>query len=230
MINIERQQGLLLAAGEKLKEKVVAYAVGGTSMMFLGLKDATADIDLVFMNLKDRGLFTEAIKSIGYKEMDSKIVYGGKENRPQMLTLGDERFDLFVEEVIYFIFSESMRERAVQIHQFGNNLIIKIADPHDIILMKCATDRIKDIDDAMSIIKNTKINWETIVEEAKNQDRLGKQRAIFELGYFFEKLNNLSKNTIPKLITDELWKLLQKQIKERQKREKEIKLKKKLKP
>jgi hypothetical protein len=230
MINIEKQQGLLLAAGEKLKEKVVAYAVGGTAMMFLGLKDATADIDLVFMNLKDRELFKEAIKSIGYKEMDSKIVYGGKENRPQMLTLGDERFDLFVEEVIYFIFSESMREGAVQTHQFGNNLIIKIADPHDIILMKCATDRIKDIDDAMSIIKNTKINWETIVEEAKNQDRLGKQRAIFELGYFFEKLNNQSKNIIPKPTTDELWKLLQKQIKERQKQEKGIKLKKKLKP
>jgi len=220
MINIERQQGLLLAAAEKLKEKVVAYAVGGTAMMFLGLKDATADIDLVFENRKDRELFKNAIKSIGYKELDSRIVYGGKENRPQMLTLGDERFDLFVKEIIYFIFSENMQKRAVQTHQFGENLIIKIADPHDIILMKCATDRIKDIDDAMNIIKNTKINWETIVEEAKNQAKLGKEKAIFELGYFFEKLNKQSKNTVPKPTTEELWRLLQGEIKERQKKEK----------
>ena len=218
MISIEKQQGLLSAVSEKLKEKVVAYAVGGTAMMFLGLKDATADIDFVFGSKKEMELFKNAVKSIGYKEMDSRIVYGGKENSPQMLALGDERFDLFLREVVYFIFSESMEKRARQIHQFGKNLVLKIADPHDIILMKCATDRIKDIDDAMSIIKNTKIDWNLIVEEAKNQAKLGKEKTIFQLGYFFEKLNNASKGIVPRQVTDELWVLLQKDIKERQKK------------
>lgn len=221
MINIERQKGLLLAISRKLKEKVIAYAVGGTAMMFLGLKDATADIDLVFENRKERELFKNAVKSIGYEEMDSIIVYCDKENHPEMLVLGDERFDLFLREVIYFIFSENMQKRARQVHQFGDNLVLKIADPHDIILMKCATDRLKDIDDAMSIIKNTKIDWNLIVEEAKNQARLGKEKTIFELGYFFEKLNNKFKESVPKQVTDELWKLLQKEIKERQKSKKE---------
>ena len=218
MINIERQQGLLLAVSKKLKEKVIAYAVGGTAMMFLGLKDTTADIDLVFENRKERELFKNAVKSVGYKEMDSMIVYGGKENQPEMLVLGDERFDLFLREVVYFIFSENMQKRAREIHQFEDNLVLKIADPHDVILMKCATDRLKDIDDAMSIIKNTKIDWNLIVEEAKNQARLGKEKTIFELGYFFEKLNNKSKEIVPKPVTNELWGLLQKEIKGRQKK------------
>ena len=165
MINIERQQGLLLAVSKKLKEKITVYAVGGTAMMFLGLKDSTVDIDIVFESRKDRELFKDAIKSLDYKEMDSVIVYGGRANRPEMLTLGDERFDLFVKEVIDFMFSNEMQKRAKQLHQFGDNLLLKIADPHDIILMKCATDRVKDMDDAMSIIKNNpNINWELIVE------------------------------------------------------------------
>jgi len=63
-----------------------------------------------------------------------------------MLKINDERFDLFVNEVIDFIFSDKMKERAKQMHQFGDNLILKIANPHDIILMKCATERIKDKD------------------------------------------------------------------------------------
>ncbi len=215
MISIERQQGLLLAISKRLKKKITVYAVGGTAMMFLGLKDTTLDIDLVFENQIDKTYFKEAIKSLGYKEMDSVIVYGGRANRPEMLTLGDERFDLFVEEVIDFMFSENMKKRANQTHQFGDKLVLKIANLHDIILMKCATDRLKDLDDARNIINNTEVNWELIVEEAKNQDDLGKKKAIFELGYFLEKLNEKFKIKAPKKITDKLWDLLKDKIEER---------------
>src|SRR3989344_3460830 len=107
MITIDQQQRLLLNVARRLKEKITAYAVGGT---------------------------------------------------PEMFPLDEERFDLFVIEVIDFIFSPTMRKRAEQIHQFGDKLILKIADPHDIILMKCATDRLKDKDDARKIINLTKIN------------------------------------------------------------------------
>src|SRR3989344_6703506 len=213
MISIEGQQGLLLAISKKLKKKINVYAVGGTAMMFLGLKDSTLDIDFVFENKYDREVFKEAIRSLGYRELDATIVYGGKVNRPEMLTLGDERFDLFVIEVIDFIFSKDMQDRAKQIHQFGDNLVLKIADPQDIILMKCATDRLKDLNDARSIIENKEINWDLILGEAKNQIKLGKPRAIFELGYFFEKLENRFKLNIPKRTTDELWNLLEKEAK-----------------
>ncbi len=51
-----------------------------------------------------------------------------------------------------------MIERAKDTYEFGVNLILKIADPHDIILMKCATDKIKDKDDAKEIMNRSKVD------------------------------------------------------------------------
>ena len=212
MISIEEQQKLMLAIARKLGSRINIYAIGGTAMMFLGLKDTTLDIDLVFENEKDRDIFKEAIKSLGYNEMDSVIIYGAKRNRPEMLTRGDERFDLFVGDVIDFVFSENMRKRADQrMHQFGDNLLLKIADPQDIILMKCATDRVKDKDDARKIAGNSQIDWKILVEEAKNQISLGRERAAFDLGYFLENLKNEMKVNVPKEILDELFDIIKKQ-------------------
>ena len=57
MISIEEQQKLMLAIAKKLNSRINIYAIGGTAMMFLGLKDTTLDIDLVFENEKDREIF-----------------------------------------------------------------------------------------------------------------------------------------------------------------------------
>ena len=85
---------------------------------------------------------------------------------------------------------------------------------HDIILMKCATDRLKDIDDVRSIIQTTRINWSLIVNEAKNQLSLGRERAILDLGSFLEKLKKM-KLDIPDKVLNELWTLLEKQMKKK---------------
>ncbi|MBI2577111.1 hypothetical protein HYV84_07910 [Candidatus Woesearchaeota archaeon] len=215
MITIDQQQKLLLNVARRLTRKITVYAIGGTAMMFLGFKDATLDIDLVFENEKDRVVFKEAVKSLGYLEMDALKVYGVKRNTPEMLKLNDERFDLFVVEVIDFIFSERMRQRAEHIHQFEENLILKIANPHDIILMKCATDRIKDKDDARRIIDSTTINWDILIDEAKKQVELGKDRAAFDLGYFLESLKAEMNLDIPQKVLDALFSIVEKQAKGR---------------
>src|SRR3989338_8872213 len=140
MIKLEGQQNLLLAISNKLKKKVKAYAVGGTAMMLSGFKDSTKDIDLVFENENDRTAFKTAAEQLGYRKTDASLVYGARDNRPIMLTLGDERFDLFVNNVIDFTFSENMKKRADErVHQYGDNLILNVASSDDIILMKCAT-------------------------------------------------------------------------------------------
>lgn len=215
MITLEEQQKLFLTVSRKLKRKITVYAIGGTAMTFLGIKDTTLDIDLVFENNDDREVFKDAIKPIGYQPNDSVIVYGTKIDTPEMFSLGENRFDLFVVNVMDFIFSEKMRERAVQTHQYDDNLILKIADLHDIILMKCATERVKDKDDVRKIIDSTEINWGLIIEEAKNQTTLGKPKAIFELGCFLEDLKNSANVNIPKSVLDELFELLEKQTEER---------------
>ncbi len=214
MISIEQQQSLLLAISRRLKRKITAYAIGGTAMMFLGFKDVTLDINLVFENEKDRDAFKKAALSLGYQEMDAVKIYGIKRNTPQMLRLADERFDLFVLEVIDFIFSEDMQKRAEQTHQFGDALILKIADPHDLILMKCATDRLKDKDDARRVIDAVKIDWSVLIAEAQNQIKLGKQRAALDLGYFLEGLAKMGVS-IPQEVLDALFDIVAKQAKEK---------------
>lgn len=220
MINVNEQQDLLLGIANKLKREIIVYAVGGTAMMFHGMKDTTRDIDLVFNNEEDREDFEKAAKSLGYKEFDSVIVYGaGKENQPVMLARGKgeaERFDLFNYNVISFFFSENMKKRSENTFEFGQNLILKIADVHDLILMKCATNRQKDAEDVQTIINESpKIDWEKIIEESKHQVVLGKTRAIWDLGDFLDRLKDELGVDIPQEVINELLDLVRKQAEEK---------------
>ncbi len=217
MIGIEQQNELFLNISKKLKRKIECFAIGGTAMMFLELKQATKDIDLVFENEKERQYFIEALISLGYSKIESKILYGKKPNQPELLKLDNERIDLFLTEVISFVFSEESKKRIKIIREFAPNLIVNVADANDIFLMKCATERQKDIDDAQSILKNTNINWDIILEETKNQINLGKQRAALDLGIFLENLEATGVS-IPKKFSSELFNIFEKQIKEKKKK------------
>ena len=190
MIGLKEQESLLLNLGQALKRKTTAYAIGGTAMMFLGLKQATLDIDIVFTDEKSRAEVKKAVLSLGYEPMNPVDVYGGKENSPLLFKRASDRIDLFSTDIISFAFSKGMQQRAVQSREFGN-LVLKIADPHDIIVLKAATDRLKDRDDARSIIAGSRIDWGIIVQEAEEQYRLGKHKAVFETIQFFLDLRKM---------------------------------------
>jgi hypothetical protein len=211
MINVDKQLSLFVDVSKRLKKKITAYAIGGTAMMFSGFKDSTLDIDLVFDSEKDRSVFIDAVEVLGYKVMDSVVVYGSKANHPLMLTRGDERFDLFVGFVIGFVFSDAVKSRADEIRQFGDGLFLRVVDVHDIILMKCATDRLKDKDDIIKIISLKKIDWDVVVGEAKNQVLLGRETAVFDLGCFLEDLRNSSGVDIPVSVLDSLFEFVKQQ-------------------
>ncbi len=216
MITIKDQQEVLVKISKGISKEITAYTIGGTAMMFLGLKDSTLDIDIVFTSEEDRSAFKKAVKTLGFEDMDSAIVYGKRDNCPDMVKLPDSRIDLFLNEVISFIFSKNMQARAKEIHQFGN-LILKVADVHDLIIMKCATNRIKDKDDILKIIKNSQINWDILADEAEHQLSLGKEQAVLSLGTLLEELNNNHNVEVPKQVLDKLWNLLEKQIRSKKK-------------
>ena len=192
MINSQDQQKLLLDIARRLKKRVIAYAIGGTAMMFLGLKGSTKDIDLVFEKEEDRKAFQKAAEEMRYAQINPILVYGiEKQNLPVMLARGkgkEERFDLFLNKVISFHFSEEIKKRAENTFEFGDKLELKIADPHDVIAMKCTTDREKDRDDAIDIINKTKIDWDIILAEAINQRKFGNNRAVWFLAEFVDDL------------------------------------------
>jgi hypothetical protein len=218
MIGIEEQQNLLIRVAEKLPRKIEAYAIGGTAMMFLGLKGNTLDIDLVFSNAEDRKIFRETAKSLGFKDSSAEIVYGKRDNAPEMVVISDVRFDLFLFKIVSSNFSADMQKRATQLHEFANKLFIKVANPSDILIMKSATSREKDTEDIVSIVNKSHIDWNILVEEAKEQVRLGNEAAILSLGEKLEKLSNRKIIAVPKEILDKLWKLLHKQVKDKAKK------------
>jgi hypothetical protein len=214
MITIDDQQELLLAIGRMIERPMTVYAIGGTAMMFNGLKNATLDIDLVFTEEEDRDAFIDAITKLGYKHMNSAVVYGARCSQPKMYSLGTERFDLFLIDVIDFAFSEGMQKRVTQIHEYGRDLRLCIAHPQDILIMKCATDRAKDLEDAKKIAETQKIDWKALVQEAAAQVKSGRKEAYFDLGEFLEKLQETG-TKIPQEILDKLFELSVKEAKKK---------------
>lgn len=211
MIRTKDQEQLLLQLGNLLERPCTCYAIGGTAMMYYGLKDVTLDVDLVFLNERERDTLSKGLRELGYRQMDACTVYGDRKNKPLMLTRGDERFDLFLNDIISFTFSKPMARRATLRHEYGK-LTVHVTEPEDIILLKCATDRVKDQEDAIRIINGHDINYDVLISEAAEQRRLGHSQAMFELGCFLEELSEAGV-TIPSGVLDTLYGLVEEQLK-----------------
>src|SRR3989344_1373624 len=182
MININNQETLFNDIGRALPKRLVVYSIGGTAMMLQGLKGETLDIDLVFDKESNRKLFITTLEEMKFRKDERRVIekYGLRKNTPEMLRLesDDFIFDLFLNKIISSVFSEGMKKRATQTHEFGGNLVIKVADPTDILIMKSVTGRAKDNEDIISIINDNKLNWDVVLDEAKEQVRLGNETAI----------------------------------------------------
>src|SRR3989338_189928 len=118
---------------------------------------------------------------------------------------------------VYCIGGTAMMLRGLkgETHEFGGNLLIKIADPSDILIMKSVTGRAKDNEDIISIINNNKLDWNTILQEAQEQVNLGNKTAIFSLGEKLERLTNKKAIAVPKNILDRIANLHNKSAEER---------------
>ncbi len=206
MITLKQQETLFMEISRKLKKRIITYAVGGNAMIYWGHKDATVDVDMVFTDAHEMREFEEALKSSGYTGMDSSHVYGLKDNRPVLLKrTGQERFDLFLDKVIRFDFSDAMKKRAEKTFEYGENLVIKVADYHDVFLMKCATDRGRDKADIKAILENEDIDWDIIISEACNQIRLGNGGSVFDVLGECQKMKEEMGLRIPDRFFHEVW-------------------------
>jgi hypothetical protein len=214
MIDIKQQEEMLIAIGKILSKKIIVYAIGGTAMMLRGIKNSTLDVDIVFNKKSDREEFMQALRKLGAKESDVTLVYGLRTNSPFMLEFKNCRFDMFMNKIITSTFSDAMKQRANQTHEFGN-LIIKVANPIDILILKSVTSRIKDLDDMASIVNKSQVDWNVVIEESSNQVNLGNETAIMGLGEKLEKLANQKSIEIPIDTSDKIWKLFKRQIKEK---------------
>ena len=64
MIGIKEQNELFSLLGERLKKKVTCYVIGGSAMLYYGMKDVTKDIDLVFNDECHRSIYGELPRQV----------------------------------------------------------------------------------------------------------------------------------------------------------------------
>lgn len=219
MIDLDRQNELFKLLGEKLKKKIECYVIGGSAMMYYGMKGITKDIDLVFENEDDREMIINLLKNLGYSERETRILYFKKKNTPILLQREDIRFDLFWEKIISTIFSKGMKDRIESVYEYSN-FIVKVTSPEDLIITKCATERAGDRVDAAEIIKKTNINWDIIIKESVYQAKVTPYLfPVFLFDFLYELKEDL-KADIPKEVIYKVRKIGEKMLVERIKKKK----------
>lgn len=215
MINITEQNELFNLLGTKLDQKVECLAIGGSAMMFYGAKTETKDVDLVFLEKKHFDLVKKALYDLGFderKQIKKIFAYVDMATRKPIMMEGmNTRFDLFLNEVICFQISDSIINRLKEVHEFGN-LIIKLISPEDVILLKCATEREKDRDDAASLIEKFNIDWDIIIKESIHQTKIGGDIFPVYLFDFLYELKEDFKAEIPKKIIIDIRKIGEKMM------------------
>ena len=227
MINLQEQISLFKnVIGSQLKNKVECIAIGGSAMMFYGAKNATKDVDLVFLKEKDLIEVKKILYNSGFDERKNiKGIFRKDETagKPVMMDGKETRFDLFLNEVIGFKIHEKTIERLKESHEFGN-FLVKTASPEDILMMKACTEREKDRDDAAELIRKFNINWNIILDETPKQTKIGIAAFPILLYDFLAELRDNFKVDIPKDVTKKLLVIAEKRLEELKKKGQLIKI------
>jgi len=186
MIELKEHAELFKLVGERLKKPVECMAIGGSAMLFYGLKTATKDVDIVLFSQTDMDSFVKILAESGFSR---RIIGDGKPKKgiPVVMERGDARLDLFLESVFHLVISSDMRGRVEQKHEF-DNLTVGIISHEDIILLKSVTDREGDRTDAKNIIGKLDVNWNLIIQEALWQSGHGDKAFSVYLFDFLEDL------------------------------------------
>lgn len=187
MITANDQLDLFRLISNQISKDIICYAFGGTAMMFYGYKDETKDVDLLFEEEEDRKEFVKAIEKLGFERSDPIRVYIPEKlrdkNRPLMFKRDEIRFDLFVNKIFKTQISPTMHEDLYAVHEFkGNkNLTIKVLRKEHIVFLKTITERDKDLEDILTILKKEKnFDWQYMINEAIWQHEHGDSWALLD--------------------------------------------------
>lgn len=172
MLTQKDQLELFKLIGQNLKTKLSCYAFGGTAMMFYGYKDETKDVDLLFETLEERFEFIRVLKFLGYKETSPITIYIPEKlkdkHAPVMFKRDESRFDLFVKKIFQTNLSPKMKEDLFAIHEFKEKhiLSVKVLRTEQLVILKAVTDRDKDFEDILNIIKKDQhFDWNYLIDE-----------------------------------------------------------------
>lgn len=180
MITYEDQMGIFDLISKGISKDAECYAFGGTAMMFYGYKDETKDIDLLFEDEASRDEFVKSINNLGFSETTLANIYIPEKlrdkNVPRMFKREDSRFDIFLKKIFKTVISPRMKEDLYAVHDFKgkNNLRVKVLRKEFIVLLKAVTERDRDFEDILTIVKKEKtFDWQYLIDEVIWQYRHG---------------------------------------------------------
>ncbi len=183
--------------GDRLPQKMRIYTIGGGAMSFRGDKESTKDVDWILERPEDLKILMATLHELGYKEV--KALPEEYEKMGASAILRDEegfQCDLFLRQVCNaMVLSEAMKERAEPFKAFGN-LEVYLASREDIFLFKGITERERDLEDMLSLLRRG-LDHDAIIKECVFQS-VNSPR-VWE-SFVFLKLEELEKKfevTIP---------------------------------
>ncbi len=173
IFNFDSIKEFLEKLDKQLEDELSIFMIGGGAMCLKALKDSTFDIDLIVLSKKEFDILYKALLKLGYdivdKELFKEAVY---KNAVVVLKKGDSRIDIFIKNIVGMLdFSPRMVKRA-QLYEKKEKLTADLASNTDILLLKCLSDRVKDIPDIERLLREG-TDWQIIFKECDLQKREG---------------------------------------------------------
>jgi hypothetical protein len=200
-------EGYVVAELEKiglnLEIKVKVYLIGGCSMVFRGLKEATKDVDVVLSSPDDLKEMVGVLKSLGYRDV-LELPAEYRQLGASAILRNAEGFqvDLYYRQVCRGLEVTDRMEGRAEFFKSLGKLDVYLIAPEDIFLFKSITEREADLLD-MRVLAESGIRWDTVKEECLLQEK----RKAWEY-FLVERLDELKEEYgIEAPITRELWKI-----------------------
>lgn len=168
MFEAKELQQWLQNVSEHLEKPVTIYMIGGGSMAFQKLKEATKDIDLIVRSKEEFKLLDLAIRNAGFEhatDLDDFYL-----TALAVYLKEDSRIDVFVEKVGRMLFlTNAMVGRAAHFGDYGN-ISVNLVSKEDVFLFKCMTTREGDLKDCTTLLLSG-LDYNVIYDEVLRQSK-----------------------------------------------------------
>jgi hypothetical protein len=163
--------------GSRLPERTTAFLIGGENLRMKRLRDdGRYDQDFVMSNAKDFEVMVSTLVDIGFQRIADRVQSnsGSNSNMRSREMLQHPEFGLV--DVFNIIIGKNrcyLSKRKVDQAAYTRYGKLKLGLLHinDIFLLKAVTDRQKDMQDILKLVKTRDFDWSVIWEEVKLQEK-----------------------------------------------------------
>jgi len=189
-------------AGRNLVKEVEAYVFGGLNLLVLGVKPSTKDVDLIVEKPEDFCALIKALQLSGYRFLGA-----APEGAHVVVLIKDSlRIDLNLSRVHDIKLTPGMKARATKALEYGK-LILKLLSPEDVVLLKAAAGRDRDLEDIALTVRKIGIKWRYIIKALEEQCPETAEKYAAQVLESLEVLEDAYSIAIPRKIKARLRKL-----------------------